>query len=326
MKSYAVGIDVGGTKIAAGIVNRNGQLTTCFKTRAHSEKEPNLVVDAIEEAFFSLITNCDVKKDEIEGVCVGFAGTVNGPEGLVLISSNLPAWNMMPLRDTISKRIGMPVILENDTNLCALGEYHYGAGQGSRNMCYATFSTGYGLGIIIDGKLYVGATGTAGEIAHIVVNVGGPLCTCGKSGCLMAYASGVGISRLAYEHIDLGEETLLSQYATPDRKRILGKSILEAAQKGDHIANEIIYESGYYFGVGLSIIAQILNPEIIVYGGGLTNLGDLVLEPAMIGLQENTQPQLLDSFKLKPWQLGDEVGVIGAGARVFNKSKKLNLI
>ncbi len=318
MKEYAVGIDVGGTKIAAGIINRDGEVTSCFKTRAHSEKEPQYVIDAIEKAYFALIGDCGIDPEEIEGVCIGFAGTVNGPAGLVLISSNLPAWHKIPLRDTVASRIGMPVILENDTNLCALGEYHYGAGRGSRNMCYATYSTGFGLGIIIDGKLYTGATGTAGEIAHIVVDVGGPPCTCGKNGCLMAYASGVGISRMAYDHIDAGEETLLAQHATPDHKRIHGSLILEAAQKGDRIANEIIDTSGYYFGVGLSIIAQIVNPELIVYGGGLTRMGDRAFEPAMKGLRESIQPQLLDSFELKPWQLGDEAGVIGAGAMVFN--------
>ncbi len=319
MKEYAVGIDVGGTKIAAGIINRDGEVTSCYKTRAHSEKEPQYVIDAIEKAYFALIDDCGVDPDEIEGVCIGFAGTVNGPDGLVLISSNLPAWHKVPLRDTVASKIGRPVILENDTNLCALGEYHFGAGRGSRNMCYATYSTGYGLGIIINGGLYVGATGTAGEIAHIVVDVGGPPCTCGKNGCLMAYASGVGISRMAYEQIDAGEETLLTQFATPDRKRIHGSLILEAAQQGDRIANEIIDTSGYYFGVGLSIIAQIVNPELIVYGGGLTRMGDRVFGPAMKGLRESIQPQLLDSFELKPWQLGDEAGVIGAGAMVFNK-------
>ena len=124
---------------------------------------------------------------------------------------------------------------------------------------------------------------------------------------------------MAYDHIDAGEETLLTQYATPDHKRIHGSCILDAANNGDPVANEIIDTSAYYFGVGLSIIAQIVNPELIVYGGGLTRMGERAFEPAMRGLRENIQPQLLDSFELKPWQLGDEAGVIGAGAMVFNQ-------
>jgi glucokinase len=322
MKPFAVGIDVGGSKIAAGLVNREGKINACFTTRAHSEKEPRYVIDAIEAAYHSVLKECGVSSSEVEGVCMGFAGTVNGPAGMILISSNLPAWHQMPLRDTVAERIGMPVILENDTNLCGLGEFYYGAGRGSRNMCYVTFSTGYGLGIIIDGKLYVGATGTAGEVAHIVVDVGGPPCTCGKNGCLMSYASGVGISRMAYDAIDAGKETLLRAHATPDRKRIGGEAVAEAASQGDPVAQEIIQTAGYYFGVGLSIIAQIVNPELIVYGGGLTNLGNQILEPAMLGLRENIQPELLDSFQLKPWQLGEQVGVIGAGALVFETMKQ----
>jgi glucokinase len=318
MKPYAIGIDVGGTKIAAGLVNQSGQILHRYTTRAHSEQEPAFVIEAIVETFEAIIASGSVTLEEIEAVGLGFPGNTNGPEGVVLVCSNLPAWNHVPLRDIVSGRIGLPVVLDNDTNLCAVGEHRYGAGRGARNMVYLTFSTGYGIGIIINDQLYVGHTGTAGELGHIVIDIGGPPCTCGKNGCVMAYACGIGLSRMAYDKIDAGVETRLSDFATPDRRRISGEQIAGAARQGDTVAREILATAGRYGGVGLSMVVQILNPERIVLGGGLTRVGSLLLEPMMAAMREHTQPELWDSVEVVPWQLGDDLGILGAAAQVFS--------
>jgi glucokinase len=315
MKPYALGIDVGGTKIAAGIVNQAGEIITRYTTHAHSEKEPQHVIEAIGQAYHTLIAQSDIAPSEIEAVGLGFGGNTNGPAGLVLVSSNLPAWRNVPLRDIVAEQIGQTVILDNDTNLCALGEYHFGAGRGTQNMVYVTFSTGYGIGIIIDGRLYVGHTGTAGELGHVVIEIGGPPCSCGKNGCIMAYASGVGISRMVYERIEAGIKTSLRPSIFG--RRISGEEVVEAAQQGDQVAREILNTAGYYAGVGLSMVVQILNPELIVLGGGLTRIGPLVMDQVEVGLADHTQPQLLDSVRLVPWTLGDDLGIIGAAAKVF---------
>lgn len=317
MGDYAIGIDVGGTKIAAGLVDRNGQILHRFTTRAHSEKEPALVIDAIEQACRAILKAGAIEPAQIEAVGLGFPGNTNGPAGIVLVSSNLPAWDHFPLRDEVSQRIGLPVVLDNDTNLGAVGEHRYGAGRGSKNMVYVTFSTGYGIGIIINNRLYVGQTGTAGELGHAVIEVDGPPCSCGKNGCIMAYASGVGISRMAYEKIEAGVETVLRQQIPPDGRRFSGEQLAEAAQAGDAVAREILETASYYCGVGLSLIVQMLNPELIVVGGGLTRIGPPVMEPALQAMQTHTQPQLWDTAQVVPWQLGDDLGIIGAAAKVF---------
>jgi glucokinase len=317
LKPYAIGIDIGGTKIVAGLVSQEGEILNRYTTRAHSEQPPNLVIDAIEQTYHLLLEKGNVKAADVEAVCLGFAGTVNGPAGLIFISSNLPAWDHFPLRDVVAERLASPVVLENDTNICAMGEHRYGAGRGARNMCYVTFSTGYGLGIIINNQLYVGNTGTAGEIAHVVVDPGGPPCTCGKKGCLMAYASGVGLSRMAYEKIEAGAETVLREMAPADGHRFTGELIAEAANQGDEVAGEILRVAGYYGGIGLSLIIQILNPEVIVLGGGLTHIGARLVDPMMEGMRENTQPELWDSVRIVPWQLGNDLGILGAAAKVF---------
>jgi glucokinase len=316
-KPFAIGIDVGGTKIAAGLVNRAGEILHRYTTRAHSEQQPEVVIRAIEDAYRHLVEESRVETADIEAVGLGFPGNTNGPAGVVLVSSNLPAWNHFPLRDTLAGRLGVPVILDNDTNLGAVGEHRYGAGREARNMCYVTFSTGYGIGIIINNQLYVGHTGTAGELGHVVIDIGGPLCTCGKRGCIMAYACGIGISRMAYEQINAGADTLLRRMAPPGGQRISGEQVAEAAQQGDAVAREILRTAGYYGGVGLSMIVELLNPELIVVGGGLTRIGGLLWKPMLAAMREHTQPELWDSVKVVPWELGDDLGIIGAAAKVF---------
>lgn len=317
MKPFAIGIDVGGTKIAAGLVDQAGTILHRYTTRAHSEKEPEFVIEAIERTYWAILEESGVKAAKIEAVGLGFPGNTNGPAGVVLVCSNLPAWDHVPLRDIVAERIALPVVLDNDTNLCAVGEHRYGAGRGSGNMCYVTFSTGYGIGIIFNNQLYVGHTGTAGELGHVVIDIGGPPCTCGKDGCIMAYASGIGLSRMAYEKIEAGAETLLREMAPASGRRITGEQIAGAADQGDEVAREILQTSGYYGGVGLSMVVQILNPELIVIGGGLTRIGSRLLDPALAAMREHTQPELLDSIRVVPWQLGDDLGIIGAAAKVF---------
>ena len=317
MKSYAIGLDVGGTKIAAGLVNRDGQILHRLTTTAHAEQEPEVVITAIEQACHAVIRQSRVDASDIEAVGLGFPGNTNGPAGIVLVSSNLPAWNHYPLRDVLARRLGIPVVLDNDTNMAVVGEHRYGAGRGAANVCYVTFSTGYGIGIIINNRLYAGHTGTAGELGHVVIDIGGPLCTCGKNGCIMAYASGVGISRMAYEQIEAGAETQLRQMMPPAGRRFSGQQVAQAAHQGDAAAREILRTAGYYAGAGLSVIVELLNPEVIVIGGGLTRIGPLIMEPVTEAMREHTQPELWDSARVVPWQLGDNLGIIGAAAQVF---------
>jgi glucokinase len=322
MAVYAIGVDVGGTKIAAGLVARDGGTIACHRTHAHSEREPAYVIAAIEEACQVVLECSQVDRRDVIGAGVGFAGTIDGPSGSILISSNLPAWDHVPLRDVLAERLRMPVLLDNDAHLCAVGEHRYGAGRGTRNLCYVCFSTGFGLGVIVDGRLYTGHTGSAGELSHVVVEVNGPRCTCGKRGCLMTYASGIGIARQINERIAAGEQTILREMLPGDGKRITGEQVAAAASQGDQVAAEVLERTGYYFGVGLSFLVQLFNPELIVVGGGLTRIGPRLMDAALRGMRENTQPELWHTARLAPWQLGDDIGVIGAAAAVFARAEE----
>jgi glycyl-radical enzyme activating protein/glucokinase-like ROK family protein len=321
-RPFAIGIDVGGTKIAAGLVQRDGTILCRYVTHAHSEKEPETVIAAIEAACGALLEASGVSPSDIEAVGLGFPGNTNGAAGVVLVCSNLPAWAHVPLRDIVASRVGLPVLLDNDCNLAAVGEHRYGGGRGAHNMCYFTLSTGSGIGIIVEDRLYRGHTGTAGELGHVVIAPGGPACTCGKHGCLMAYCSGIGISRMAYERIQAGADTVLRERVPGDGRRISGEVIATAARQGDAVAREILHTAGTYAGIALSMIIQIINPEVIVVGGGLTRMGDLLAAPMLAAMREHTQPELLDSVTIKPWQLGDDLVVIGAAAEVFASAER----
>jgi glucokinase len=320
MTRRAVGIDIGGTKIAAGVVDDHGRILSRFETKQHSGQPPDVVIEAAEGAFWQALRGASAEQGDILGVGVGFAGHTNGREGLVLTSSNLPAWDRMPLRDVLSERLGAPVVLDNDCNAAALAEHRYGSGRGSRHMVYVAFSTGVGAGIIIDGQIYRGHTGTAGEVGHTVVDVDGRLCSCGNRGCLMAWACGMALTELAAERIEAGEETLLREMAGGDLARIKGEMVAEAARRGDRVARELVQLTGRYLGVGLSTVVQVLNPEVIVVGGGLTRMGAQLMDPCLQTLRQHLPPVLVGSARIVPSHFGEDVGIVGAAALVFTET------
>jgi pyruvate formate lyase activating enzyme len=320
LKLYAVGLDLGGTKIAAGVLDRDMNILSVCVTKEHAGQLPAQVVDAIESTYWAALEEAQVSPDQLAGVGLSFPGHTHGCQGIVLTSSNLPEWNRMPLRDVVTRRLDQFVLLDNDANLGALAEHCYGAGRGSRDMVYVTFSTGVGMGIIVDGKLYQGYTGTAGEVGHTVVVADGRRCSCGKRGCLMAYASGLALRNRAWERIQAGEETALRDLVWDDPQLISGELICDIAMKGDPVAQDLIISTGRYLGIGLSTIVQVLNPELIVIGGGLTNMGSMLLDPCMESLRRNIPPALWGAGCIVMGQFQQNVSVIGGAAMVFSET------
>ena len=253
----------------------------------------------------------------VVGVGVGFPGNINQERGEVLVSSNLPAWDHYPLRETLADRLRLPVALDNDANMAALGEHRYGAGRGVSHLCYVTLSTGLGLGVVVDGEVYSGAHGTAAELGHLSVDWDGPECTCGKRGCVMAYASGIGISRMAYEAVDRGDAPVLAALLPPGRQRIAAETVADAAARGEAAAGQILERAGRYAGLALAAAVQILDPELLVIGGGLTRLGAVLLDPALATMRELVQEQMVDVVRVELSRLGEEIGILGAAARAF---------
>jgi pyruvate formate lyase activating enzyme len=319
MQPYAIGIDVGGTKIAAGLLDRGMNLLSVEVTKEHAGQLPAQVVDAIEGAYRSVLQQSGVSADQVAGVGLSFCGHTDGRRGVVLTSSNMPEWDQVPLRDIVAKRLDQHVLLDNDTNLAVLAEHRYGAGRGAADLVYITFSTGVGMGILVNGKLYQGYTGTAGEIGHTVVEADGRRCSCGKRGCIMAYACGIALRNRAWERIQAGEETALRELCWDDPQLINGELICEVAKKGDPVAQDLIISTGRYLGIALSTVVQVLNPELIVIGGGLTSIGSMLLDPCLESLRQNIHPVLWGAGRIVLGRFQQNVSVIGGAAAVFSE-------
>jgi glucokinase len=314
MPRFCIGIDVGGTKIAAGVVDAAGTVLARHTSSTHAGRSPAVVIEAIRQSVQGVLQQAGLDDAAVAAVGVGFPGHTHGAQGRVLTCSNLPGWNDYPLRDHLQALLGLPVILDNDSNCGAWGEYCLGAGRGSRYMAYVTFSTGFGAGIVLDGRIYAGATGTAGEVGHTVVDTAGPECGCGKRGCAMAYASGLAISRMACERIRAGAPTRLHAPGAPLPTYVSGEAVADAAQQGDPLAREVLAVAGRYFGFGLVTLVQVLNPDRIVIGGGLAHIGPLLMEPCLDVLRAHVHPAIVQATQIVYSTLWQDAGMLGAAA------------
>ncbi len=303
---YFIGVDLGGPKIATGIANENGDLIKTVKVPTQAEDGWEVVTKRIGDTILDVLEKSEIKASEVKAIGICAPGALDIPNGIVLSSPNLK-WHNVPLKKIIEDRFNIPTYFDNDANIAGLGENRFGAGKGSKHMLYMTVSTGIGGGIVIDGQIYHGATFGAGEIGHITIDVNGPLCGCGNRGCIEAIASGPAIARNAKEKLAQNPDSLLNDYP-----EITAKEVADAANKGDQLANDVIETAGKYIGATLSGLINTLNPEIVVIGGGVSNMGDLILDPIRKEVETRSLKSFVENLKIVRAELGGEVGVMGA--------------
>ncbi|HMA75737.1 MAG TPA: ROK family protein, partial [Candidatus Krumholzibacteriaceae bacterium] len=257
------GIDIGGTNIKLGIVDKDGVIQKEGQIRTRAEEGPSAVISRVLEWFNS---NRGGRSDsDIIGAGIGCAGLLDRERGFLYSSPNLPRWDNLELGKLFSERIGVPVVVDNDVNCAAYGEFLFGAGRGANNFICITLGTGVGGGIVINGRLYRGETGQAGEIGHMIIKFDGRLCRCQNRGCLEAYIGSAAI-------VERTKEMLKQESSNPllDIERLTVKDITEAAREGNKLAVKSLEKTGIYFGIGLSNIVHIINPEVIAVGGGVS--------------------------------------------------------
>jgi glucokinase len=247
---------------------------------------------------------------EMRALGLDSAGIVDGARNLVLDAPNLRSWERFPLAERLGAVYELPAFLENDVNAMAWGEWHCGAGRGARHMLCLTLGTGVGGGLVLDGQLYRGATGAAGEFGHMVVERDGPRCGCGSFGCLEAYLGARYITARAavYLERDARPSPLRAMPAEARTPRVLS----EAASAGDAIARAVLEETGVWLGVGLASAINLLNPERIVVGGGVARAGDLILDPARRTMRERAMSVPAEAAEVVPAALGNDAAVVGA--------------
>jgi glucokinase len=301
----AVGVDIGGTKIAAGVVSSEGRLLNevTYPTADTRERLLSTIAEAIMEVQ---------RGYEVGGVCLAVPGFILARENKVLSAANLEAIEGIPLKEELGGRTGLPVTVENDANAAAWGEFRFGVGKDIDDLVFVTLGTGVGGGIISHGVLLRGARGMGGELGHITAQPGGPRCGCGNHGCLEALASGTAIARRAREVADQRPDSALGRLAM--ERTPLGEDVLDLARKGDEIALEVLREAGIWLGIGFATFVNLFDPEVIAIGGGLSEAGDLVLEPARRELRLRSTSPSRDLVEIRKATLGARSGMLGAAA------------
>jgi len=317
-RGYRIGVDLGGTKLAVGVVDADGKIVGETITYDHRGLGEEAVLGRIARNVDAALGAASAGRNAVKGVGVLFPGHVRWPEGVTLTSSNLPGFKNFPLRARMQDLLGLPCLVDNDCNAQALGEFRYGAGIGTQHMVFMTVSTGVGGGIVIDGKLYRGMTGTAGEFGHMIVDAtGAQACTCGNRGCLMGAASGIRIPEAAKR----AAGRLASSGACADLpagcggfEGLDGIALSAGCADGNELCRAVVEEFAKYIGIGMYNIFQTLNPHAIVLGGGLLNLPDFFFEEAVKTCYDLAGAMMYDRMDVRRGLLGIRAGTLGAAA------------
>lgn len=310
-----IGVDLGGTKVRAVLADGSGNLLARKEMATEASKGQEKVIDNIVKVINGVMKGTD--SGQIVGLGIGAPGPLNPRTGVVYSPPNLPGWENVPLRDILEKRLGIPVYVGNDANLAALGEYTFGAGKDYRYLVYLTISTGIGGGIIEDGRILDGAKGAAGEVGHMTIEAFGPRCNCGNYGCWEVLASGTGIRRRAIEMLQGGRESLLTELSEGDLEKVTAELVEKAARKGDPAAQELLHQTGLYLGVGITNILHLFNPEIVVLGGGVSQIGELIMKPMREEVERRAMPAFRQNVPIVYTDLKGDVGLYGAVAIVL---------
>jgi glucokinase len=318
MKKFIIGIDVGGTKVAGGLVTRKGKLSHAQVVPTYADKGFDKSLAQITHLIGRLVRAAG-GKENVGGIGICAPGPLNPKTGVVLNPPNLPGWRDIHLTKLVEKEFGLPAKLENDANAAGLAEVLFGAAVGYRDVFYVTVSTGVGTGIIIDGKIYHGKNGIAGEGGHVSIDYRSPYhCGCGTYGCIEALAAGPGMARRARVMLEQEHSlpSVLRDLTHGHSEEISPKLIQEAASKGDRVAKTILDETGFYLGIWLAGMISLFDPDAIVIGGGVSHIGKPLFDKIRATIPSHTINGFAAQTPVLPAKLRNNVGVYGA-ASVF---------
>jgi glucokinase len=315
---FVLGIDIGGTNLVVGSVAEDGsRIVATASEPTHAEAGAKDVLERLVGLADRAIgvTRREVPGAEILGVGVGAPGPLDTKRGIVLLTPNL-GWVNLPLRQIIHDRLGLPAALDNDANCAVLGEWWVGAARGARQAIGITIGTGIGGGLILDGKLYHGASDVAGEIGHATIDTEGRRCKCGNYGCLEAYASGPNIALRAVEEIQAGAVSRLPTLVGGDLSKVTAQTVYQAAQDGDDLALEVVNDTARFLGVGIANLLNVFNPEVVVVCGGVTAAGDHLFVPLRREVARRAFKPAVAACRIVAGELAGTAGVYGA-AKAF---------
>jgi glucokinase len=309
-----IGVDLGGTNLRAALVDvTTGEFSHLISVPAVAREGHDAVMVRMADLIEDVIQDSSLGKAQIGGVGIGVPGVLDLERGLTLFLPNLPGtWPNVPLRDTLAERVQLPTTLLNDARSMTLGEWKFGAGRGVDTIACFGIGTGVGGGLIIKGQLHLGIGGTGGELGHQTIDFNGPLCGCGNRGCLEAFASGSAIAAMGVKAIVQGLTTRIGERVDYDLNRVTPRVIYEAARAGDAIARDIYEQAGYYIGIAVANVIVSIGPRKVVIGGGVSQAGDLLLDPIRRTVTERVHVMPVEQVQIVLAELGPNAGMIGA--------------
>ena len=319
MSRLTAALDIGGTKILVGLIDEHGELLARRRIETLAANGAEEVIARAGAALRALLSEIRAGEVALQAIGCSAPGPLDSESGTIIFSPNL-GWRNVPFVELLHRQFNVPIAIDDDAHCAALGEAQRGAARGARCAVYVTISTGIGSGMVIEGKLYRGAHGCAGEVGHMTLDKNGPACACGNFGCFEALASGSAIAAQAKQAVMDGNETLLATFHD-DPALLTAGEVTQAAAAGDAVARQIIEKAGEYTGIGLAAVACAFDPEIIVVGGGVIQANDLLLAHARETFAARAIPPLGSLVSIVPAALGDESALWGAALLVTQRQE-----
>jgi len=319
---YIVGVDLGGTKILSGVFKQSLEPMASAKVSTKSQRGVESVIERIERCIKDAVDEADLSLKQVAGVGIGAPGAVNFKDGSVIFAPNMDGWKDVPLKKELEKLLDVPVFVENDCNISALGVY-YGELKGKpREMVGIFVGTGIGGGLVINGELYSGFSHTAGEVGHMVLDVNGPKCGCGNKGCFEALASRTAIFQRIKAGVKDGEKTLLTEMLGNDLSDLRSGDLRKAIRRGDKFVDKVVEEASEYIGIAAANLINILNPEVLVLGGGVIEaLADEMMGVIIETAKDYAMPGSMKNVEIVASKLGDSAGITGGAVLARRETK-----
>src|ERR1043166_791369 len=320
-REYFVGVDIGGTKIYAGVFNSSLECVGTSRLSTKADRGPDAVIERIARCTLDAIDECDLARAQIKGVGVGAPGAVDTENGRVIFAPNLQ-WKDVPLQKPLEKLLGAPVFLQNDCKIAMIGVYETELKQKPKDVVGIFLGTGIGGGLILNGKIYSGFNRTAGELGHMVLDVNGPKCGCGNKGCFEALASRTALFNKIHAAVKEGQKTVLTEKLGPDLEDLRSGDLRKAIRAGDKFVQRIVEESARYTGIAVANIINLLNPEVVILGGGLIEaledeMMSIIVKTAMDDVLAGTGK----GIEIRASKLGDEAGITGGAVLARDGTK-----
>ncbi len=323
--SLAIGVDIGGTTIKCALVSESGEIQGVRRSATEANLGRERMLNNIRNAVNEVLVENSLRINEIAGIGFGTPGLI--VDGVLEGNPNLPAWNGTPIASEMKARFDTPCLVANDVTLATLAEFRFGAGIGAKNLVMFAVGTGIGGGLVLNGNIFEGSNGMAGELGHITVDPDGRVCGCGQKGCLEAYSSTIAINAMTREYLASlrGKSSMIYDAIGGDMTKISPKVVYDCAKKGDEVGLAVNETVCKYLAVAIGGVINSLNPDTILLGGGVMEAGEIIIDNIKKKLPLYSHAMMLERCRILPAKLGENAGVTGCGALVFEHKRKNNL-